>query len=419
MIQVNQLDSHTKIIMETVDSTETVSIGFWFLSGSRDEPPGYQGYTHFLEHMLFKGTKKRSAFRIAQEIDRVGGILNAFTEKENTCYYCILPGGQLSIAVDVLSDMIFHSILDPVEIEKEKTVVINEILSVEDSPEEIGQDIFLEKLWKDHPLSLKITGEVEDIQNITKDKLENFYRNYHLNSSLIIAAAGKFQPDVLQDQLKDVLQKRRKPYFVPQRSNVLANRDISFVKDKFQQVQIYAGFQMPGIHDLKTFYELLIVSTIIGESMSSRLFQKIREDMGLCYSIYSFRMYFSDVVLWLVHASAACEFVTPLLDALNSEFKTLKEKHITQDELKDAISHLKGNLIMSAEDMESRMKRLVRLTQLSGRPINLEESFKYINEVKLSDINSFVDRLFVSDNFNLLTYGNKKRISWKGFCFNF
>jgi len=197
LIQSIQLSSGARIFLETVANTDVASIGLWQLSGSRDEGDREAGYSHFLEHMLFKGTAKRSAFQIAQAVERVGGYLNAFTEKEVTCFYCTLPGDNIDLAVDVLTDMYFSSLLDEEEIEKEKAVIVNEIKTVEDNPEEKGQQIYLESLWKTHPLSRKITGEVQQVEQIDKHGLQSFYRGRYSPSMTVITASGKIDSERL------------------------------------------------------------------------------------------------------------------------------------------------------------------------------------------------------------------------------
>jgi len=187
VILTESLASGATLLLEPVDRTDTLCIGFWFLHGSRDEDAGERGFSHFLEHMLFKGTARRTALEIAQEIDRVGGIINAFTEKETTCIYVIIPCEHLRLAFDVLTDMMAGSLLDEGEIEKEKAVIVNEIRSVDDSPEEKGHDRYLREMWGEHPLSRKITGEVAEVQGISRAALSRFYRERLVPSNAIIA----------------------------------------------------------------------------------------------------------------------------------------------------------------------------------------------------------------------------------------
>jgi predicted Zn-dependent peptidase len=181
LVRTCALENHALLLLEDVSSTDTVSIGFWLKNGSRDEKDGERGFSHFLEHMLFKGTERRNAFEIARSIDRVGGILNAFTENELTCFYCTLPVEHIDLAVDILTDMVFHSVLDPMELEKEKSVILNEVLSYMDMPEQLAHEVYLSNMWGNHPLAMKITGEIGEIKAVTLERLESFYRDRPLD----------------------------------------------------------------------------------------------------------------------------------------------------------------------------------------------------------------------------------------------
>ncbi|HEY9595257.1 MAG TPA: pitrilysin family protein, partial [Spirochaetia bacterium] len=279
MISTERLANGATLLLEPVDRTDTLCIGFWFLHGSRDESPGERGFSHFLEHMLFKGTARRSALAIAQEIDRVGGLINAFTEKETTCVYAIIPREHLRLAFDVLTDMTVSSLLDPVEMGKEKEVIVNEIQSIDDSPDEKGHDRYLTEMWGEHPLARKITGEVAEVQGIEREALERFYRQRIIAANTIIAVAGNFDVNEVRDLAAAVFPAggngrtwKREP--APSWSG-----KISLVPDRYNQVQIYAG----TTHELGTsvadYYTSLVFSTAFGESMSCRLFQHLREEL--------------------------------------------------------------------------------------------------------------------------------------------
>ena len=273
--------------------------------------------------MLFKGTEKRTAFQISRDIDRVGGILNAFTEKETCCYYCTLTGEYIHLAIDVLSDMIFHSVFPEEEIEKERSVIINEIQISMDAPEEKAYELYLKEMWGNHPLSKRITGSIKDVSNITKEKLIKFYKERYILSNLIISVSGNYNVDEVKETVKNLLQKAGTPnqnYNWKQRS---CNTDLfqnsrqipqrircwKLIKDRFTQSHIYTGISNSFLHELKDFYSLLVFSTLFGESMSSRLYQKIREEKGLCYTIFSFRTYYSDLISMGNLESMSCEML--------------------------------------------------------------------------------------------------------------
>jgi predicted Zn-dependent peptidase len=419
VILTEKLANGATLLLEPVDRTDTLCIGFWFLHGSRDESSGERGYSHFLEHMLFKGTQKRSALVIAQEFDRVGGIINAFTEKEFTCVYAIIPKDHLRLAFDVLTDMITDSLIDSAEMEKEKTVIVNEIRSVDDSPEEKGHDRYLREMCGDHPISRKITGEVEEVQQISRADLLRFYRERLVPQNTIFAVAGNFVVDEVRTLAAAVFSRTPGAPVIQERATPAWKRKVAVVPDRFNQVQVYAGTCYPIDHQLSPFYTSLVFSTAFGESMSCRLFQKLREQLGLCYTVYSFRSFFSDIGMWTVYASATPRQARALLDALDAELARLLAEPLSRQEIDDAKSHLAGSMILSREDMESRMKRLVRQHVTMHRVLEFDESLEALRAVTDSDIEGFVRTLLRRDSFSLLAYGTKGLGGMRNFDFTF
>jgi predicted Zn-dependent peptidase len=369
--------------------------------------------------MLFKGTRKRTAFQIARDIDRVGGMINAFTEKEATCIYVILPKEHLRLAFDVLSDMTAGSLLDPAEMEKEKAVIVNEILSVDDSPEERGHEHFLRRMWGDHPLSRKITGEVAEVKRIDREQLGAFYRGRLLPSNMIVAVAGNFSPAQAKE-LAEAVFSPGLPAAVPLSRTVPSwTRDTSVVPDRFTQVQIYAGTSYSLDRDLGHYYTSLVFSTAFGESMSSRLFQKLREELALCYTVYCFRGFFSDTGMWTIYANATPALASTLMRELNRELGRLFAQPLTSREVADAKSHLVGSMILAKEDMENRMKRLVRQYMMMDRVLEFDESVAVLEKVSEGDVERFVRTYVRPEAFNLLAFGSKGLRSLRGFEFSF
>lgn len=408
MIQSTELDSGARIILETVDNTDVASIGLWQLNGSRDEDDSEVGYTHFLEHMLFKGTARRSAYQIAQAVERVGGYLNAFTEKEVTCFYCTLPGEAIELAIDVLTDIYFAARLDEQELRKEKTVIVNEIKTIEDNPEEKGQQIYLENLWNGHSLSRKITGEVHQVEEISKEPLYSFYKDRYTPGSTVITASGKIDPDKLATSLQTVFSAGGGQGVGKNRNTPSAHVRWEAVPDKFEQVHLYTGTSYASSTNIREYYQDLVFNTLFGESMSSRLFQRLREDRGLCYSVSSFRSYFTDVALWTIYANTIPSMLPNLIEAINEELARLHSEAPTQQEIEDAISQLKGNMILAKEDMENRMKRLFRQYHLTHRAIEYDSSLRLLAEITREDILSIIEQRIQPQQFSLLAYGNKK-----------
>ena len=419
MIHTESLASGADLLLEPVDRTDTLCIGFWFLHGSRDEAPEEKGFCHFLEHMLFKGTARRTSLQIAQEIDRVGGIVNAFTEKEATCLYLILPKEHVRLAFDVLADMSTSSELADKEIEKEKAVVVTEIRSVDDSPEERGHEQYIRKMWGAHPLSRKITGELTDIERISPEGLRRFYRARFLSSSLVIAVAGNFSVAEVRELAEKAFPPGRTGPSRPPREMPSWTRDLSVVPDRFNQVQIYAGTCYGLDHDIDHYYTSLVFSTAFGESMSSRLFQKLREELALCYTVYCFRSFFSDTGLWTVYANATPQLALRLLAALDEELALLHRQPLSPKEIDDAKSHLIGSMILSREDMETRMKRLVRQFTMIGRVLEFDESVAVLRRMSQQSVAAFVRDYIRRDAFNMLAFGSRGLGGLRRFEFSF
>jgi len=407
LIRTARLDSRSQVILESVRNTDVVSVGFWNICGSRDEARPEAGFSHFLEHMLFKGTLRRSAFQIAREVERVGGYLNAFTEKEVTCYYCTLPADDAELAVDVLADMYFNSLLDPREIEKEKAVVINEIQTAEDNPEEKAHQLYLEGLWNGHELSRKITGESQEVSAIGHEELERFYRERYTPAHTVITASGRLEPEALLEQLNRRFPAGSPPHSPPGRRQPERQRAWELKRDKFEQVQVYTGISYPSARRAPDYYQDLVFNTLFGESMSSRLFQTLREDKGLCYTVYSFRSYFTDVSLWTIYASTTPVTLAALLDGLDTELGRLRSEPPGEKEIQDAKSQIRGGMILAKEDMENRMKRLFRMHHLTERVVEHEESLAMLGQVGRDSVLRLVDELIRPESFNLIAYGSR------------
>jgi len=408
LIQSIELDSGARIILENVANTEVASIGLWQLSGSRDESVRQVGYSHFLEHMLFKGTAKRNAYQIAQTTERVGGYLNAFTEKEVTCFYCTLPGEHIDVAVDVLTDMYFSSLFEEQELEKEKAVIINEIKTIEDNPEEKGQQIYLENLWTDHPLSRKITGEVEDVEAINRQRVLSFYKQRYHPATTVVTASGKIDAQRLASALQAVFSRNSKSPPEVRREIPKTRFQWRVVPDKFEQVHLYTGTSYCSSTQLEEYYRDLVFNTLFGESMGSRLFQRLREDMGLCYSVSSFRSYFTDVSLWTIYASTIPSLLPQLVEAINEQLANLHDKPPTDSEIEDVKNQLRGNMILAREDMENRMKRLFRQYHLTGEAVEYDRSLQMLKAIGREDIVSIIEKRIHPEKFNLLAYGTRK-----------
>ncbi|MCL2792627.1 MAG: insulinase family protein [Spirochaetaceae bacterium] len=415
MIGYTELESKARLIYDKVEHTEVCSIGFWFLNGSVDENNEQKGYAHFIEHILFKGTKNKTTSDIARCFDKIGSNFNAFTEKETTCFYCTFPSKHTEYAINLLSEIIFSPLFEKSEIKKEKNVIISEIQEYEEIPDENSYDLFLKKMWHPSPLGYKITGEIKDIKKIKRDSLFDFYLDRYAPEKLIIAIAGCFDIKKITDQLNKTLpvkkgKSKQKPY-VPVRIKPENKYSFEYHYTPIKQIHINTGIAFPTPMEMKTYYIFLFFSTLAGESMSSRLFQKLREENGLCYSIYSYRSIYTCASMWNIYANTMPDIYHDFIKKLNIELANFFIDKFNDSEVEDARTHLEGGLILSQEDMELRMKRLSRHYIFNGKSYNLEESIEMLNSVSLNDIYDFVSKNFINRKFNTLIYGDTKKIN--------
>jgi predicted Zn-dependent peptidase len=414
LIEPRPLSGGATAILEPIAGTRTFSIGFWFPFGSRHESPKERGFTHFIEHMLFKGTARRSAADIARTVDRLGGYLNAFTERESVCFYCTLPGDCASTAIDVLIDMIFSSTIREGEFEKEKTVIVNEILSAEDDPEDISYDKYLQAIWPESTLSLKIAGEAKEVSDIDVDDLRRFYQERFSLGKLLVCASGAFEPEnimrLLEKGFSSILDSQgggasaRLPEQIAPRYQKIS----SYEKTDIKQVQLYCGHPFALKRSVKDYYAFTVFNCAFGESMSSRLFQNIREGKGYCYSIFSFFAFANDVGLWCVNGSTTQALFGDLRVAVLHEISEACSRGMTAGEVEDAVLHLRGSQVMAAEDIEHRMKRLARQHYFNGIMLDVDESLAELAKISLDDVNEIVqDRIHVAE-LSLYAYGALK-----------
>ncbi len=431
MIQPVVLDNGTTILLEPIGTTETASAGFWFRSGSRFEGLKEHGFSHFVEHMVFKGTEKRSALRIAQDIDRVGGYLNAFTERENTCFHCTLPATHLKLALDVLCDLAFDATFPEAEFEKERIVIENEILSTRDDVEDLAGDEYLSLVFGRHPLARRIAGTIHSIKATTRDELFEFYRRRYVADDLVIAVSGNFaEADVigyLADRTADARRSKKgdghrgldeQGNFDFPKATPLANGFLpssrpewrtvdSYKSGSFQQLQIITGMSMEPPYSIDLYNQTAIFNSAVGDSMSSRLFQNIRERYGYCYSIFSSPAFMSDIGFWTVFASTAPTYSEEMVNRIRSEIEAVAEGGLTPIEIADAKSRIEGETVLGKEDIENRMKRLARQAYFTGEILTVEEGLERIASVSEADIGNFISRYVRPDRFSLLLYGAK------------
>ena len=368
-----------------MSEVRSVTIGVWLSRGSRHESDVESGIAHFVEHMLFKGTATRSAQAIAEEIDSIGGQLDAFTAKEYAAYYIRVLDEHLPIAVNLLSDMILNPALAPVDVAKEQSVILEEIKMVEDAPDDLVHEEFTRHFWLNHPLGRPILGTPETVQSFSSATLRDYFTRTYTAPNLIVAAAGNFQHETLRDLVSGAFAKLpptapRYPTSAPGVGSGLSVRR----KDIEQShICLGTGALSQGHDDRHVAY---VLNTILGGSMSSRLFQHIREERGLAYAVFSNLTSYSDAGMLTVYAGCANDKVGDVIDLTLSELRTIREELVSHDELRRAKDHLKGSLMLSLESTSSRMSDLARQELYFTRHYTMDETLASIEQVTVEDI---------------------------------
>lgn len=397
------LDNGIPLLVEQVKNVRSVTLGIWIKVGSRFEPPEKNGVSHFLEHMFFKGTKKRSARDIAVEIDSVGGDLNAFTSRETTTFYVKVLDEHLDRGIELLTDIFLHSTFPEDDLEKEKRIIREEIKMVEDTPDDYIHDLFYQSIWGDEGVGQSILGRRDTIKSFCRSDLVEHIRRYYGTKDTVIACAGNVRPERLLTSLNESLgdlrrgsepKKGKKPHFRPSVS--------VHVKD-LSEAHICIGVEgIPLASEDR--YALYLLNAILGAGVSSRLFQEIRETRGLAYSIYSFIASYIDTGLWAVYAGTARKKVNEVIELIVRELMSLKDT-ITGPELRRAKDQMKGNLIMGLESTNNRMQNIARQEIYYGRYYSPEEILREIDAVSLGEAKELAERLIGGNGIALTVLG--------------
>jgi predicted Zn-dependent peptidase len=387
------LDNGIRVVAEQVPAVKSVSLGIWVEAGSRDEEDPVAGISHFAEHMFFKGTRRRNAFEIAQEMDGLGGELNAFTSRETTTFYVKVLDEHLDQAVGILGDLFHHSLFDPAEIEREKQVILEEIKMVEDDPEDLIHDLHTQNLWKGSPLGRPILGEAGTVKRITRPQILTYLSEHYHPERTVIAAAGNFSPSHLMTRLNRVFG-RTKPRSktMPDRQPPTINGRFLIKRKPLMQVHLCLGLKgLPLTHPDR--YAAYTLNALLGGSMSSRLFQEIRERRGLVYSIYSHLSGFRDAGLFTLYAAAGEAAADQVLRLILKELKRLRMRGVGRDELERTLNHVKGAIMLSLESTSSRMSRLAKDEIYFGRYFALKEILGEIKKINRRQIHRLAEEL--------------------------
>jgi predicted Zn-dependent peptidase len=382
------------VLTERMDHLRSVAMGVWIKSGSRCEPAETNGISHFVEHMLFKGTRSRTAQHIAREMDSIGGNLDAFTGKETICFNVKSLSDHVPIALDVLADLVLNPVFAPSDIERERGVILEEIKIDEDNPDVLVQELFTQSFWKDHPLGWPILGTTETVARLDKQQLVDYHGDRFHGGNMVFSAAGNLDHDQFVEAVTGKFSAlaggqtlSEMPAPEPSARIVMRN------KKSLEQVQICLGVPAPPITD-ENRYGALILNTVLGGGMSSRLFQTIREERGMAYSIYSDLSPYRDTGTLCVYAGTSASKALEVVDLILAEFRNLKETPLTQEELTRAKDQLKGNLLLGLESSNARMANLARQEMYFHHFFTVDELIARVDEVDAPQVQAMARRLF-------------------------
>ncbi|MEX0780466.1 MAG: pitrilysin family protein [Balneolales bacterium] len=396
------LPNGLRVVTEEIDSVRSLSVGIWIKTGSRHESEKQAGITHFLEHMLFKGTEKRSAYDIALSMESVGGYLNAFTSPEFTCYYARCLDTKLDTALDVLSDMVTNSSFPEEEIDKEIKVVLEEMKMYNDSPDDYIFEVFNTQMFENHPLGRPIIGYEETVAKFKKADLQRYILNRYSPENIIVSVAGNTRHEKVTELVQHYFdESAQNASGSPAIDNGLSLYQPSnkVLKKQIEQTHYILGKRALSSQDPDR-YKLLITNTILGGGMSSRLHQNVREKYGYCYSIHSFNQSYKDSGMFGIYTGTDKQYVDHVKELVQTELRTLREEIIPEKELAEAKSHLKGKMLLSQESMSNRMMRLAKSEIYYDRYVTLDELVEEIDKITVEDIQSFSKYFLKEEDFS-------------------
>ncbi len=401
------LNNGVKIITKQMPYVRSVTMGIWVNVGSRDESLVENGLSHLIEHLIFKGTEKRSAFQIAKEFDDIGGQTNAFTTMENTCFHAKVMDSHLETMVEVMSDIFLNSLFDETEVLKERPVILQEIGMVEDSPDEYIHVLSGKHFWGNHPLGRSILGTRENILRFDAETIKQFFQRLYQPDRIIISASGNVDHQKFVDLIGPAFESIRKADDFPERKTPTGNTNVNLHARKLEQTHICIGVNgLSTGHPLR--YGFSLMSTLLGGNMSSRLFQDIREKRGLAYTVYSFVSTHVDSGMFGAYAAVDPARAVETAQLLVNHICHLKEHRVQESELRGAKEYIKGNLLLSSESSENQMVRLAQNEMHFQRQVPLQEVVEKIDAVTTDDIQDIADRLFSNSKTSLTVLGRIK-----------
>ncbi|WP_257351493.1 M16 family metallopeptidase [Pseudalkalibacillus decolorationis] len=397
MITKHTCKNGVRIVTENIPTVRSVAIGIWIGTGSRFEDRNNNGISHFLEHMFFKGTKTRSAREIAESFDSIGGQVNAFTSKEYTCYYSKVLDNHADYALETLADMFFNSTFVEEELMKEKNVVLEEIKMYEDTPDDIVHDLLSQATYNDHPLAYPILGTEDTLNSFTGDRMRGYMEEYYTPDNIVISIAGNIT-DSLIHKVEDFFGNYTTKYTKPEMIKPQFCTEKKARKKETEQAHLCLGFEGLAVGD-RSIFDLIVLNNIFGGSMSSRLFQEVREQRGLAYSVFSYHSAHLDTGVFNIYAGTAPGQIDEVYHTINTIIGSLKHSGVTEKEVSNSKEQIKGNLMLSLESTNSRMSRNGRHELLLKHHRSLDEMTERIDAVSKANVDKLVQSIF-TENFS-------------------
>ena len=398
------LDNGIKVITEEMEGVRSVSVGVWIKRGSAHEPLKKRGISHFLEHLLFKGTKKRTALDIARDIESVGGMLNAFTSREYTCFYAKVLAKDVGLAVDILSDILINSTFRSGELEKERFVVLQEINMVEDTPDDLIHDLLMEWLWKGHPAGWAVLGTKESVSAIKRRDVLEHFRAHYTPENIIITVAGDIKHKNMIKLFERSFGRLKRRGVKKSTSRPRACGGVKVLRRPLEQVHMCMGVPAPPlVHPHR--YRVHLLNTVLGGGMSSRLFQEVREKRGLAYAIYSYLNLMKNAGSLVVYAGTSKEELKDVVRLTLREYERLKHR-INTEELRVAREQLKGGILLGLESTENRMTKLARDEIYFNRTVPVEEILSAIDSVSGRDVRQTAEEVLNRDGLTIVAIGD-------------
>ena len=398
------LKNGVRIISEQLEHLRSVSLAIWVDAGSRDEVKSENGIFHFTEHMIFKGTENRSSLQIAKELDAIGGLSNAFTGKENTCFHARVLGEHFEHIADILSDIFLHSTFGVDDLERERQVILQEISMVEDTPDDHIHVLFNRLFWADHPIGMPVLGNEKTVSAIERETILKYINKFYVPERIIVAGAGNVDHQSMVSYFEPLFSQLEAEHSNPRNDIPRSNASVSVQYRDLEQVHICLGGEAPSQTSDRRF-ACVILNTILGGNMSSRLFQEIRENRGLAYSVYSFLSSYIDAGLLGVYVATDSQNVNPVLEAIQNEIKKICKGEISKSDLAAAVDHLIGGIYLSSESADNRMMRIAKNEFVFQKYVSYEELVSKLQQVTVDEVVEVASDIFQDGTVSLSTLG--------------